>query len=180
MDLSQLLDGQRIASNGTVLTSPNVVPPACTVASAPLVSQNDIATLPGRRNLRRNRLSDTSEDCDSFSIAVKECHALNPGSPYPDEDGSSSSRKRRFTPGRRLAHVLSEQKRRSTINEGFAELRQVIPFCNDAVDSKSSTLKKGMARSCQISLTYLKCSCFIYQVLASRDRALEVSIGYSR
>jgi hypothetical protein len=56
---------------------------------------------------------------------------------------SNPSRKRRQTADRRLAHIQSEQKRRNHINDGFNELRQIIPFCSDTNDSKSSTLRKG-------------------------------------
>jgi hypothetical protein len=35
--------------------------------------------------------------------------------------------KQAVTPARREAHVLSEQKRREKINDGFEDLRSIIP-----------------------------------------------------
>lgn len=64
------------------------------------------------------------------------------------------------TKTRRDAHVKSEQKRRLNINEGFTQLRQVIPFCgaesgafstgincpvSGSGDSKAATLRKAVA-----------------------------------
>lgn len=47
-----------------------------------------------------------------------------------------------LTPSRRQAHIASEQKRRQHINEGFEELRVIVPTCRNANDSKASILKK--------------------------------------
>lgn len=48
------------------------------------------------------------------------------------------------TPTRRMAHILSEQKRREKINGGFDELKSVIPECAENTDSKATILRKGM------------------------------------
>lgn len=46
---------------------------------------------------------------------------------------------------KRMAHVRSEQKRRQNINDGFRELRQIMPLYDDeVVDSKAATLKKAV------------------------------------
>ena len=44
---------------------------------------------------------------------------------------------------RREAHVLSEQKRRQTINDGFDLLKSVLPHCDTTHDSKAAILRKG-------------------------------------
>ncbi|OAQ28421.1 hypothetical protein K457DRAFT_156105 [Linnemannia elongata AG-77] len=46
---------------------------------------------------------------------------------------------------RRLAHILSEQKRREKINGGFDELKSVIPDCAQNTDSKATILRKATA-----------------------------------
>ncbi len=45
---------------------------------------------------------------------------------------------------RRVAHLLSEQKRRESINTGFEDLRQAIPVCRDGQDSKATILKRAL------------------------------------
>ncbi|GJJ74011.1 hypothetical protein EMPS_06369 [Entomortierella parvispora] len=47
-------------------------------------------------------------------------------------------------PTRRLAHILSEQKRREKINGGFDELKGVIPECAQNTDSKATILRKAV------------------------------------
>ncbi|KAG0055675.1 hypothetical protein BGZ83_007827 [Gryganskiella cystojenkinii] len=47
-------------------------------------------------------------------------------------------------PTRRLAHILSEQKRREKINGGFDELKSVIPECAQNTDSKATILRKAV------------------------------------
>ncbi|GJJ77747.1 hypothetical protein EMPS_10106 [Entomortierella parvispora] len=47
-------------------------------------------------------------------------------------------------PNRRLAHILSEQKRREKINGGFDELKSVIPECAQNTDSKATILRKAV------------------------------------
>ncbi|KAG0364129.1 hypothetical protein BGZ54_007816 [Gamsiella multidivaricata] len=49
-------------------------------------------------------------------------------------------------PTRRLAHILSEQKRREKINSGFDELKTVIPDCAQNTDSKATILRKAVDR----------------------------------
>ena len=46
------------------------------------------------------------------------------------------------SPTRRQAHIVSEQKRRQTINEGFDELRFLVPTCHNLNDSKATIFKK--------------------------------------
>ncbi|KAI8603907.1 hypothetical protein EDD21DRAFT_402449 [Dissophora ornata] len=48
-------------------------------------------------------------------------------------------------PNRRLAHILSEQKRREKINGGFDELKSVIPDCVQNTDSKATILRKAVS-----------------------------------
>ncbi|KAF8978087.1 hypothetical protein BGZ46_006835 [Entomortierella lignicola] len=48
-------------------------------------------------------------------------------------------------PNRRLAHILSEQKRREKINGGFDELKSVVPECAQNTDSKATILKKAVS-----------------------------------
>jgi hypothetical protein len=45
---------------------------------------------------------------------------------------------------RRQAHIASEQKRRQSINEGFEDLRRVIPSCVNTSDSKAVILRKAV------------------------------------
>ncbi|KAG0291705.1 hypothetical protein BGZ96_004914 [Linnemannia gamsii] len=52
------------------------------------------------------------------------------------------------TPTRRMAHILSEQKRREKINGGFDELKSVIPECAENTDSKASILRKAVDYIC--------------------------------
>ncbi|KAG0032931.1 hypothetical protein BGZ82_006326 [Podila clonocystis] len=47
-------------------------------------------------------------------------------------------------PTRRIAHILSEQKRREKINGGFDELKSVIPECAQNTDSKATILRKAV------------------------------------
>ena len=54
----------------------------------------------------------------------------------------SNSGRSQSSPLRRQAHIASEQKRRQTINEGFEELRALVPTCLNFSDSKASILKK--------------------------------------
>jgi hypothetical protein len=58
--------------------------------------------------------------------------------------GSAASGVSKFmnSPTRRQAHIVSEQKRRQTINEGFDELRFLVPTCHNLNDSKATILKK--------------------------------------
>nr|CAG8476998.1 4836_t:CDS:2 [Entrophospora candida] len=48
-----------------------------------------------------------------------------------------------MSPNRRMAHILSEKKRRNNINSGFLELKGIVPNCRDSGDSKASILKKA-------------------------------------
>ncbi|CAG8610478.1 13184_t:CDS:2, partial [Ambispora gerdemannii] len=48
------------------------------------------------------------------------------------------------TPNRRLAHILSEQKRRENINSGFEELKNIVPMCRGHGDSKAVILRKAV------------------------------------
>ncbi|CAG8528773.1 10553_t:CDS:2 [Ambispora leptoticha] len=48
------------------------------------------------------------------------------------------------TPNRRLAHILSEQKRRENINSGFEELKNIVPTCRGHADSKAVILRKAV------------------------------------
>ncbi|KAF9293348.1 hypothetical protein BGZ88_005495 [Linnemannia elongata] len=52
------------------------------------------------------------------------------------------------TPTRRMAHILSEQKRREKINGGFDELKSVIPECAENTDSKATILRKAVDYIC--------------------------------
>ncbi|KAK3828854.1 MAG: hypothetical protein J3Q66DRAFT_323742 [Benniella sp.] len=47
-------------------------------------------------------------------------------------------------PTRRVAHIISEQKRREKINGGFEELKSVIPECAQNTDSKATILRKAV------------------------------------
>ncbi|KAK3828866.1 MAG: hypothetical protein J3Q66DRAFT_323772 [Benniella sp.] len=51
-----------------------------------------------------------------------------------------------MSPTRRVAHIVSEQKRREKINAGFEELKSVIPECAQNTDSKASILRKAVDR----------------------------------
>ena len=51
--------------------------------------------------------------------------------------GSTSS-------NRRVAHLLSEQRRRESINTGFEDLRQALPACRDGQDSKATVLRRAV------------------------------------
>ncbi|CAG8579672.1 45179_t:CDS:2 [Gigaspora margarita] len=46
-------------------------------------------------------------------------------------------------PNRRIAHILSEQKRRENINSGFEELKSIVPSCRGCADSKAIILRKA-------------------------------------
>ncbi|EPQ27793.1 uncharacterized protein PFL1_04538 [Pseudozyma flocculosa PF-1] len=45
---------------------------------------------------------------------------------------------------RRVAHLLSEQRRRESINTGFEDLRQTLPACRDGQDSKATVLRRAV------------------------------------
>ncbi|CAG8515892.1 14235_t:CDS:2 [Acaulospora morrowiae] len=45
---------------------------------------------------------------------------------------------------RRIAHILSEQKRRENINSGFEELKSIVPSCRGCADSKAVILRKAV------------------------------------
>ncbi|KAN0064304.1 hypothetical protein ACQY0O_002495 [Thecaphora frezii] len=45
---------------------------------------------------------------------------------------------------RRVAHLLSEQRRRESINTGFEDLRQALPACRDGQDSKATVLRRAV------------------------------------
>ncbi|KAF9551659.1 hypothetical protein EC957_006552 [Mortierella hygrophila] len=66
--------------------------------------------------------------------------------PIPTIDLVSGVRDYVVPPTRRLAHILSEQKRREKINTGFEELKSVIPKCAQNTDSKATILRKAVDR----------------------------------
>ncbi|KAF9095112.1 hypothetical protein BGX23_001043 [Mortierella sp. AD031] len=66
--------------------------------------------------------------------------------PIPTIDLVSGVRDYVVPPTRRLAHILSEQKRREKINTGFDELKSVIPACAQNTDSKATILRKAVDR----------------------------------
>ncbi|KAG0273549.1 hypothetical protein BGZ95_010638 [Linnemannia exigua] len=66
--------------------------------------------------------------------------------PIPTIDLVSGVREYVVPPTRRLAHILSEQKRREKINAGFEELKSVIPECAQNTDSKATILRKAVDR----------------------------------
>ncbi|KAK3846289.1 MAG: hypothetical protein J3R72DRAFT_434548 [Linnemannia gamsii] len=66
--------------------------------------------------------------------------------PIPTIDLVSGVRDYIVPPTRRLAHILSEQKRREKINAGFEELKSVIPECAQNTDSKATILRKAVDR----------------------------------
>ncbi|KAF9946853.1 hypothetical protein BGZ70_002997, partial [Mortierella alpina] len=67
--------------------------------------------------------------------------------PIPSIDHHQVSGLRELVPPtRRLAHILSEQKRREKINAGFEELKSVIPECAPNTDSKATILRKAVDR----------------------------------
>ncbi|KAI8360122.1 hypothetical protein B0O80DRAFT_422775 [Mortierella sp. GBAus27b] len=70
-------------------------------------------------------------------------HASRPGPVAGRQVHKVSSRETTVGPNRRLAHILSEQKRREKINGGFDELKSVIPDCAQNTDSKATILRKG-------------------------------------
>ncbi|KAI7816911.1 hypothetical protein BC939DRAFT_497057 [Gamsiella multidivaricata] len=57
----------------------------------------------------------------------------------------TSTRESTVAPNRRMAHILSEQKRREKINGGFDELKSVIPDCAQNTDSKATILRKAVS-----------------------------------
>ena len=64
----------------------------------------------------------------------------------PGEEAKSASRipaPLMATYSKRQAHIVSEQKRRQNINEGFEELRRIIPSCQSSPDSKAVILRKA-------------------------------------
>ncbi|KAF9578949.1 hypothetical protein BGW38_005002 [Lunasporangiospora selenospora] len=56
----------------------------------------------------------------------------------------SNPAKEPAVPSRRMAHIISEQKRREKINGGFDELKSVIPECAENTDSKATILRKAV------------------------------------
>ena len=58
--------------------------------------------------------------------------------------GSAIGRKytRKSTESRRAAHLESEKKRRQNINQGFEDLRYLVPYCTE-LDSKAEILRKS-------------------------------------
>ncbi|KAG0033896.1 hypothetical protein BGZ81_006917 [Podila clonocystis] len=57
---------------------------------------------------------------------------------------SAPAVKEDIDPTRRVAHIISEQKRREKINGGFDELKSVIPECAQNTDSKATILRKAV------------------------------------
>ncbi|KAG0012829.1 hypothetical protein BGZ80_011479 [Entomortierella chlamydospora] len=80
--------------------------------------------------------------------APRKYHGRQPRkAPAPTIDHQQVSGLREFVPpARRMAHILSEQKRREKINAGFEELKSVIPECAQNTDSKASILRKAVDR----------------------------------
>ncbi|GAC95784.1 transcription factor [Pseudozyma hubeiensis SY62] len=68
---------------------------------------------------------------------------VTPSAPVPGNSQASSGTNT-VNANRRVAHLLSEQKRRESINTGFEDLRQAIPACRDGQDSKATILKRAL------------------------------------
>ncbi|PWN97096.1 hypothetical protein FA09DRAFT_60539 [Tilletiopsis washingtonensis] len=96
------------------------------------------------------------------SISSSSMDHTSAGTPlhgYADEYGTSSApftrpraltaaEKRRgnsaASQSRRMAHLMSEQRRREHINQGFEELRSCVPTCGDGVESKATILRRAI------------------------------------
>lgn len=76
-----------------------------------------------------------------------------------------------FSLARKKAHIISEQKRRQSINEGFEELKKIVPSRN-STDSKAVILRKGNIYQYQITIH----SCELYK--NSTDPSNTVQISY--
>lgn len=75
---------------------------------------------------------------------------LPPGHSYSfDQDLQPQRRKKLCADDiileKKKAHIVSEQKRRQNINDGFEELKQIIPACSATTDSKAVILRKGIS-----------------------------------
>lgn len=62
---------------------------------------------------------------------------------HPPPQSQQSQPQTHTPPNRRIAHILSEQKRRENINSGFEELKSIVPSCRGCADSKAVILRKG-------------------------------------
>lgn len=67
-----------------------------------------------------------------------------PGGAPTASPSTASSGTSTVNANRRVAHLLSEQKRRESINTGFEDLRQAIPTCRDGQDSKATILRRAL------------------------------------
>ncbi|CAB4391766.1 unnamed protein product [Rhizophagus irregularis] len=64
--------------------------------------------------------------------------------PPPPQSQQQSQTPTHTPPNRRIAHILSEQKRRENINSGFEELKSIVPSCRGCADSKAVILRKAV------------------------------------
>lgn len=116
---------------GTESTSTNSLSSAPSGATSPRVwaapSLDSLKTPRPHAPLRKHQSTDSLR-APSPSIPVM--------APTTISSTSSSSR--------RHAHILSEQRRRENINEGFQHLKNAVPFCRGTQDSKAMILKKAV------------------------------------
>ncbi|KAG0267583.1 hypothetical protein BGZ95_002817 [Linnemannia exigua] len=116
--------------------------------------------------LQQNEDDDAQEDGDgrrsrskSLTLIPPPRRALPPRAPQTSAPRKYLGRQARkipivnevkevTTPTRRMAHILSEQKRREKINGGFDELKSVIPECAENTDSKATILRKAVDYIC--------------------------------
>ncbi|ODO10483.1 hypothetical protein I350_01078 [Cryptococcus amylolentus CBS 6273] len=80
----------------------------------------------------------------SMSMGRQRSHSSAPGFSRPTTGDEEGGRENAAGQSRRVAHLMSEQKRRESINSGFQALRTTVPTTS-ATDSKAIILKKAVA-----------------------------------
>lgn len=90
-----------------------------------------------------------SSSVSTMNIKYRDSGTRNISQKVTRSATSSKRSSRSFTPFssdedlKRQAHIVSEQRRRQCINEGFEELKHIVPSCNHATDSKAIVLRKA-------------------------------------
>ncbi|KAK9467397.1 hypothetical protein V1512DRAFT_261102 [Lipomyces arxii] len=86
--------------------------------------------------------ADSLDDDDTADRGDNRRPSSSPSSFKPQPKHGSVLKSR--SSNRKSAHILSEQRRRETINDGFVELKSTIPHCNGTQDSKAVILRKAV------------------------------------
>ncbi|SJX64772.1 uncharacterized protein SRS1_15203 [Sporisorium reilianum f. sp. reilianum] len=95
---------------------------------------------PNQAASRPGTMAGMEPPCPSSTLGVMPSAAAASSGVAPPASSTTNT----VNANRRVAHLLSEQKRRESINTGFEDLRQAIPACRDGQDSKATILKRAL------------------------------------